>query len=157
MIRILAVGKIKEDFLRDAISEYLKRLSRFTKIEIIEVKDYPAKDNESLAEDEQVKNLEGAELLSHLKSGYTIVLDPKGMMLDSIAFSNKMSQIYNSGISDINFVIGGSLGLSKAVKETADYSLSFSLMTFPHQLFRLILLEQVYRAYKIMRNEPYNK
>ena len=155
MIKIIAIGKVKEKYLLDGIGEYLKRLSRFTKIEIVELKEYPSFD-ESLSSIEKTKDMEGKDILSKLSNEYVIALDPKGEMIDSIEFSRKIDTIYNTS-SDISFVIGGSYGLSKEVKSRANYIMSFSKLTFPHQLFRLILLEQIYRAYKIIRNETYNK
>ena len=155
MIKIIAIGKVKEKYLLDGIGEYLKRLSRFTKIEIVELKEYPSFD-ESLSSIEKTKDMEGKDILSKLSNEYVIALDPKGEMIDSIEFSRKIDTIYNTS-SDISFIIGGSYGLSKEVKSRANYIMSFSKLTFPHQLFRLILLEQIYRAYKIIRNETYNK
>ncbi len=157
MIKIICIGKIKEAYLKDAISEYLKRLSRFNKFEIIELKDSPIKENSSQLEDLKVKEEEGKLILSKITTEYVIALDPNGIELDSIEFSNKLSNIFSYGKNDISFVIGGSLGLSKEVKDRADLILSFSKLTFPHQLFRVILLEQIYRAYKIMKGETYNK
>ena len=157
MIRIISVGKIKEKYLRDGIDEYSKRLSKFTKLEMIELKDVPAPDKLSLIEEEKIKDEEGKEILSRIKDEYCIALDLKGEMLDSVAFSKKIEDINTSGKSTITFIIGGSLGLSKKVLDRCDYKLSFSHMTFPHQLFKLILLEQIYRAYKILNNETYHK
>ena len=156
MIRIIAVGKVKEKYLMDAINEYLKRLSKFTKIEIIEVKD---EITEASSENEinKIKNIEGERILSKIKDDYVIALDIKGEELDSIEFKDKIEKLNTSGVSKITFVIGGSLGLSMGVLERANYKLSFSKMTFPHQLFRVILLEQIYRAYKILNNETYHK
>ena len=155
MIKIIAIVKVKEKYLLDGIGEYLKRLSRFTKVEIVELKEYPSFD-ESLSSIEKTKDMEGKDILSKLSNEYVIALDPKGEMIDSIEFSRKIDTIYNTS-SDITFIIGGSYGLSKEVKSRANYIMSFSKLTFPHQLFRPILLEQIYRAYKILRNETYNK
>lgn len=157
MIKIICIGKIKEAYLKDAINEYLKRLSRFNKFEIVELKDSPIKENSSQLEDLKVKDEEGKLILSKITNEYVIALDPKGIELDSIEFSNKLSSIFNYGKNDISFFIGGSLGLSEEVKNRADLMISFSKLTFPHQLFRVILLEQIYRAYKIMKGETYNK
>lgn len=157
MIKIIAVGKIKEKYIEDAISEYLKRLSKFTKTEIIEVKDIPAKENASESEKAEVKEKEGKEILSKINSEYVIALDQKGEMLDSLSFSEKISNIFLNYNSTIAFVIGGSLGLSADVLKRADYTMSFSKLTFPHQLFRVNLLEAIYRSFKIINNEPYNK
>ena len=155
MIKIIAVGKIKEKYILDGIDEYLKRLKKFNKVEIIELKEYPSYD-ESESNINKTKIEEGKEILSKIGSEYVIALDPNGIMLDSIDFSKKIESIFNNS-SDISFIIGGSYGLSKDVKERANYLLSFSKLTFPHQLFRLVLLEQIYRAFKILNNETYNK
>ena len=153
-IRILNVGKIKEKFYRDAIAEYQKRLGRYCKLEIVEVADEKTDENASPSQMEQVKEKEGQRLLSHIRDGeYCIVLAIEGKKLDSVAFSQQMV----SGTSTIDFVIGGSLGLYKDVLSRADFLLSFSDMTFPHQLMRVILLEQVYRAFRISNKEPYHK
>ena len=157
MIKIICIGKIKEAYLKDAINEYLKRLSRFNKFEIVELKDSPIKENSSQLEDLKVKDEEGKLILSKITNEYVIALDPKGIELDSIEFSNNLSSIFNYGKNDISFIIGGSLGLSEEVNNRADLMISFSKLTFPHQLFRVILLEQIYRAYKIMKGETYNK
>ena len=157
MIRIISPGKIKEKYLKDAIDEYTKRISRFQKIEIVEVKDYPLKDNMSLIDEENVKTLEGKEILSKISDDYVIALSLKGEMIDSIELSKKIESIFNMSKSKITFVIGGSLGLSKEVLDRSDYKLSFSKMTFPHQLFRVILLEQIYRSFKIINHEVYHK
>ncbi len=157
MIRIISVGRIKEKYLKDGIDEYIKRLSKFTKLEMIELKDIPVPDKASLSEENEIKKEEGKEILSRIKDDYVIALDLKGEMLDSVSFSKKIEEINTSGKSKITFVIGGSLGLSKEVIDRSNYQLSFSPMTFPHQLFKLILLEQIYRAYKILNNETYHK
>ena len=157
MIRIISVGRIKEKYLKDGMDEYIKRLSKFTKLEMIELKDIPVPDKASLSEENEIKKEEGKEILSRIKDDYVIALDLKGKMLDSVSFSKKIEEINTSGKSKITFVIGGSLGLSKEVIDRSNYQLSFSPMTFPHQLFKLILLEQIYRAYKILNNETYHK
>lgn len=157
MIKIIAVGKIKEKYIEDAIFEYLKRLSKFTKTEIIEVKDIPSKENSSESEKAEVKEKEGKEILSKINGEYVIALDQKGEMLDSFCFSQKISNIFLNFNSTIAFVIGGSLGLSDDVLRRADFTMSFSKLTFPHQLFRINLLEAIYRSFKIINNEPYNK
>ncbi|MBR4236822.1 23S rRNA (pseudouridine(1915)-N(3))-methyltransferase RlmH [bacterium] len=157
MIRIISVGRIKEKYLKDGMDEYIKRLSKFTKLEMIELKDIPVPDKASLSEENEIKKEEGKEILSRIKDDYVIALDLKGEMLDSVSFSKKIEEINTSGKSKITFVIGGSLGLSKEVIDRSNYQLSFSPMTFPHQLFKLILLEQIYRAYKILNNETYHK
>ena len=157
MIRIISVGRIKEKYLKDGMDEYIKRLSKFTKLEMIELKDIPVPDKASLSEENEIKKEEGKEILSRIKDDYVIALDLKGEMLDSVSFCKKIEEINTSGKSKITFVIGGSLGLSKEVIDRSNYQLSFSPMTFPHQLFKLILLEQIYRAYKILNNETYHK
>ena len=157
-ITLITVGKIKEKYLKDAIAEYSKRLSKYCKLDIIEVPDEKTPDHASDTETRQIKDKEGARLLRQLKDGtYLIALAIQGKKLDAVAFSEKIASLGVQGSSDIGFVIGGSLGLSDAVINRADYLLSFSDMTFPHQLMRVILLEQVYRAYRIMSNEPYHK
>lgn len=157
-ITLLTVGKIKEKYLRDGIAEYTKRLSRYCKLEIIEVADEKTPDRASAAEELQIKETEGARLMKNIKdSDYVIALAIDGRMLDSVELSKKMESLGVQGESSIVFVIGGSLGLSDEVLKRADYKLSFSKMTFPHQLMRMILLEQVYRGYRIMCGEPYHK
>lgn len=157
-ITLLTVGKIKEKYFTDAIKEYSKRLSRYCKLEIIEVADEKTPDKASEALEEQIKEKEGKRLLSYLKEdAYVIALAIEGKMLTSVELANKIEKLGVSGKSHIIFVIGGSFGLSKEVLKKADYLLSFSPMTFPHQLMRVILLEQIYRSYRIMMNEPYHK
>lgn len=150
-INIVSVGKIKESFLKEAISEYAKRLQKFVELSFIEVKDEPNKDGLDC------KKIEGGRILDALPSGFNICLAIEGKMLDSIELSKKISDIFTYNASTINFIIGGSLGLSKEVLDKADYKLSFSKMTFPHQLMKVILLEQIYRAFKIINNESYHK
>jgi 23S rRNA (pseudouridine1915-N3)-methyltransferase len=157
-ITIFCVGKIKEKFYREAVAEYVKRLSRYCKLSIVEVADEKTDENASQTEIEQVKEKEGARLLAAMKEdGYCIALAIDGQMPDSVALSKKLERLGVEGKSNIYFVIGGSLGLSEAVLKRADYLLSFSAMTFPHQLMRVILLEQLYRSYRIMNHEPYHK
>ncbi len=157
-VTLLTVGKIKEKYLRDGIAEYAKRLSRYCKLDIIEVADEKTPDRASEAEELQIKNTEGERLLKYVKdSDHVIALAIDGKMLDSVELSKKIETLGVQGESSIVFVIGGSLGLSDAVLKRADYKLSFSKMTFPHQLMRMILLEQLYRAYRIMHGEPYHK
>ncbi|MCQ2523990.1 MAG: 23S rRNA (pseudouridine(1915)-N(3))-methyltransferase RlmH [Lachnospiraceae bacterium] len=157
-INILCVGKVKEKFFRDAIDEYSKRLSKFAKISIIEVSDEKTKDGASEVENKMVIDKEGSKLLSYIKSSdYVISLCIEGKKLSSEKLADKISDICLSGNSTITFVIGGSLGLSDEIKNRSDFKLSFSDMTFPHQLMRVILLEQIYRAFKINNNEPYHK
>ena len=157
-ITIICVGKIKEKYLRDAIDEYSKRLSRYCKLEIIEVQDEKTPDNASEKENLDIKNKEGKNILKHIKAGMCVVaLALNGKMLTSEELSGFIDNLGVKGYGNIAFIIGGSLGLSQEVLKIADYSLCFSKMTFPHQLMRVILLEQIYRGYKIMKGEPYHK
>jgi len=157
-IRIVVVGKIKEKFIQEGIKEYSKRLSRYVKLEILEVDDEKAPENLSEKEMEIVKNKEGERILSKIPSNtYIISLAIDGKNLSSEEFSKKIDDLALEGISDITFIIGGSLGISEEVLGRGDFKLSFSCMTFPHQLMRLILLEQIYRAFKISKGEPYHK
>lgn len=157
-ITIAAVGKIKEKFFTEAIGEYEKRLSRYCKLEMVQVADEKTPEGASPAEEEQIRNREGERLLSVIKEkSYVIALAIEGEMVDSVEFSQKLEQLGSTGESHVTFVIGGSLGLSRAVLSRAQCRLSFSKMTFPHQLMRVILLEQIYRGFRIMKNEPYHK
>ncbi len=157
-IEILCVGKIKEAYLKDAIAEYSKRLSKYCTLKITETEDEKTVDKQSAAEDELVKKREGERLLKHLKEqAFVVVLDIEGRMMDSVGFSKLLADTALRSVSHIQFVIGGSLGLCPEIINKADLKLSFSKMTFPHQLMRVILLEQVYRAYRIMHHEPYHK
>ncbi|MGN0273129.1 MAG: 23S rRNA (pseudouridine(1915)-N(3))-methyltransferase RlmH [Lachnospiraceae bacterium] len=157
-ITILCVGKVKEKFYRDAIGEYQKRLSRYCKLEIVEVADEKTPDGASETVENQIKEKEGNRILSKIREeDYVIALAIDGKMQDSVELSKNIQQLGVRGKSSIVFVIGGSLGLSKAVLKRANEKLSFSKMTFPHQLMRVILLEQVYRSYRIMNGEPYHK
>lgn len=157
-ITILCVGKIKEKYLSMAIDEYTKRLSRYCKLEIIEVPDEKTPEQASQAQEIQIKNLEGERILKYIKDGaYLITLAIDGKTLSSEEFADKIDQLGVGGSSHLIFVIGGSLGLSDDILSKADYKLSFSKMTFPHQLMRVILLEQIYRAYRINLNQPYHK
>lgn len=157
-ITIICVGKIKEDFYRKAVSEYEKRLSRYCRLEIIEVEDEKTPDRASPALEEQIKEKEAARILRHLKEdAYIFTLEIKGESLDSVSFARQIEGLGIRGISHIQFVIGGSLGLHKSVSKAADKAVSFSDMTFPHQLMRVILLEQIYRGYRIISGEPYHK
>ncbi len=157
-ITVLTVGKIKEKFFRDAIDEYSKRLSRYCKLEILQVADEKTPDGASEALEQQIKEKEGERILSNIKDGsFVIALAIEGKMPDSVELAEKIEKWGISGISQLVFVIGGSLGLSDAVLARADYKLSFSRMTFPHQLMRVILLEQIYRSYRIIQGEPYHK
>lgn len=157
-INIICVGKLKEDYLKSAIVEYSKRLKRFCKLNIIEINDEKIPDNASKAEEDKILDTESVQILKHINpSHYNIVLCIEGKALSSEEFSDKLSDAFKNGKSTINFVIGSSLGLSPKVKDIADIKLSFSKMTFPHQLMRVVLLEQVYRSFKIMSNEKYHK
>lgn len=157
-ITLITVGKIKEKFLRDAIDEYSKRLSKYCKLEVIEVSDEKTPDNASEKEELQIKEKEGTQILSKIKdNAYVIAMDLKGKTLSSEEFSSFIDNCGIQGNSNLVFVIGGSLGLSKDVLNRANYKLCFSKMTFPHQLFRVMLLEQIYRGFRIMKGEPYHK
>ena len=157
-ITILAVGKIKEKYWNMAIQEYIKRLSRYCKLTIIEVADEKTPDGAGWELENQIKEKEGMRILSKIPSdAYVIALAIEGNMPDSIQLSKKMEQLAVRGVFHIVFVIGGSLGLSESVLERAEEWLSFSKMTFPHQMMRVILLEQIYRSYRIMNHEPYHK
>ena len=157
-IKIITVGKIKEKYLNDGIAEYAKRLSRYCKLTFCQVPDEKTPDKASDALNEQIKNTEAERLMKHIREqDYVIALAIDGKMLDSVELSRKIESLGISGTSHIAFVIGGSLGLAPAVMKRADYALSFSRMTFPHQLMRVVLLEQLYRSYRIMKNEPYHK
>ena len=157
-ISVLTVGKIKEKYLRDAIAEYSKRLSRYCKLEIIEVSDEKTPDNASETVEEAIRNKEGERLLKYIREdAYLITLEIGGKQLTSEEFSEKIEKLGIQGTSHIIFVIGGSIGIGKAVLEKSNYALSFSKMTFPHQLARVMLLEQTYRAMKIAAGEKYHK
>lgn len=157
-ITIITVGKIKEKYLKDAIAEYSKRLSRYCKMEIIEVADEKTPDGISETAEEAIRQREGDRILKHIKEdAYTITLEIGGKMPDSVELSEKIEMLGVQGKSHLVFIIGGSLGLAKEVSARSDYKLSFSRMTFPHQLMRVILLEQLYRSYRIMNGEPYHK
>lgn len=150
MIKIVCVGKIKEKYLQDGVNEYLKRLSKYVKINLIEVPDENYDISKTLEKERD-------SILKHISSkDFIITLDIEGENISSVEFSNKLNDIFIRN-SDICFVIGGSYGIHKDIKDISNYSLSFSKMTFPHQLFRMMLLEQIYRAYKITNNESYHK
>lgn len=155
---ILCVGKIKERFYSDAVGEYVKRLSRYANINIVEVSDEKTPERASAAEELAIKKKEGERLLSKMKETmYVIALDLRGREYDSIAFAHHINDCMVGGKSHIAFLIGGSLGLADDVLARVDETLSFSKFTFPHQLMRVILLEQLYRANRILKNEPYHK
>ena len=155
-INIVCVGKIKENYLKDAILEYSKRLSKYCKLNIIEITDEPIPNNLSEKASNNIKNIEGNKILNYLNNSYIISLDLKGKQYSSEEFSEKIENIsFNN--SSISFVIGGSLGLSKEVLEKSNELICFSKMTFPHQLIRVFLLEQLFRAFKIQNNETYHR
>ena len=157
-ITVIGVGKVKERFFEEAIKEYQKRLGRYCGLEIIQVGDEKTPDGAGLALEDQIRDREGQRILSHIKDGaYVIALAIEGRMLDSEELAKKIENLGVKGTSHVIFVIGGSLGLSGQVMDSADYHLSFSKMTFPHQLMRVILLEQIYRACRILNHEPYHK
>lgn len=157
-ITIISVGKIKEKFFADAINEYTKRLSKFCKLTEEIIPDERADENFSQSEIEQVKVKEGIKILNKIpKNSYIFVLDVKGKQLSSEELADKINALGVDGTSDITFIIGGSNGLSQDILDIANFKLSFSKMTFPHQLFKVILLEQVYRAFKINAGEAYHK
>ena len=152
-INVISVGSIKENYMKELIADYKNRISKYAQIDLIELKDESNKVNENV-----VKDIEGERILSSIKEGfYVILLDIKGDMLDSVSLSKKIDEISTYYSSKIAFVIGGSYGISEAVKKRANYKLSFSKMTFPHQFAKGILLEQIYRSFKILSNETYHK
>lgn len=152
MIKIICVGKIKERYFNDAINEYKKRISKYSKLEIIEVSD-EATNNETITLLKEKERL----LKVINKNDYNIALDINGIFVDSIELSEKIDNIFTNQNSTITFIIGGSCGLSKEIKDICNLKLSFSKLTFPHQLFRVMLLEQIYRSFKILNNEKYHK
>lgn len=157
-IQIISVGKLKEKYLKDAVAEYMKRLSRFCKIDIIEVPEEKAPETLSDLEEEQVRSREADKIRNVLsKNTFTIVLDLKGEQPDSLQLSQKLSAWMLQGKSSLSFIIGGSIGLDRQLVKEADYNLCLSNMTFPHQIVRVILLEQIYRCFKIINNETYHK
>ena len=152
------MGKLKEKYLKDGIAEYLKRLQRYATVEIIEVADEQTPDSASEMEELQIKAKEAQRIHKYIKEDtYLIALAIEGTMLTSEQLAEKIEQLGISGKSHITMVIGGSLGLDKSILQQADWLLSFSKSTFPHQLMRLILVEQLYRSYRIMKGEPYHK
>lgn len=157
-ITIIAVGKIKEKYFTGAIEEYSKRLSRYCKLNIIEVADEKTIENASEAEINIIQEKEAERIMKNIsEDAYVITLEILGKMLDSVELAEKMKNVTVNGKSHICFIIGGSVGLHDGVSKCADFKLSFSKMTFPHQLMRVVLLEQVYRAFRINNNEPYHK
>ena len=157
-ITLITVGKIKEKYLKDAIAEYSKRLSRYCKLEIVEVADEKTPDNASETLEDAIRDKEGERILKYVKEdAYVITLEIAGKMLTSEELAEKIEKLGVQGTSHIIFIIGGSIGLVKEVLKRSDYALSFSKMTLPHQLMRVILLEQIYRSYRIINHEPYHK
>ncbi|EOL41238.1 ribosomal RNA large subunit methyltransferase H [Enterococcus phoeniculicola] len=157
-IKIITVGKLKEKYLVQGIAEYTKRLSKYAKIDLIEVPDEKAPENLSQAEMIQVKEKEGERILAKIKEQeFVFVLAINGKQLSSEDFAKQIDNLGIQGKSQLTFVIGGSLGLSKAVMKRSNEQLSFGKMTYPHQLMKLILVEQIYRAYRIIKGEPYHK
>lgn len=157
-ITLITVGKIKEKFLKDAIAEYSKRLSKYCKLDIIEVADEKTPDNASDVVEDIVRTKEAERILKHVKEdAYVVTLEICGKMLSSEELADKIETLGVQGTSHIIFIIGGSIGLGKEVLAKSNYALSFSRMTFPHQLMRVILLEQIYRSYRIINGEPYHK
>lgn len=157
-LTVIAVGKIKEKYLRDAVAEYSKRLSRYCKLEIIEVADEKTPDQAGGAVEDGIRAKEGERIMKHIRDDmYVITLEIGGKMLTSEEFAGRIEALGIQGKSSIAFVIGGSIGLGEEVLKRSDFALSFSKMTFPHQLMRVVLLEQVYRGYRIINGEPYHK
>lgn len=157
-VKIIAVGKLKEKYLKDGIAEYGKRMSRFAKFEIVELADEKTPDNASIAQNQQIMEKEGKRILAKISErDYVVVLAIEGKQLSSEAFSQVIADATLRGYSDIAFVIGGSLGLADRVKKRANLCLSFGLLTLPHQLMRLVLSEQIYRAFMIQQGSPYHK
>lgn len=157
-ITVIAVGKIKEKYYRDAVAEYGKRLARYCRFEIIEVEDEKTPDKAGEALEEQIREKEAERILRHVRQdAYVITLEIQGKKMDSDAFADTIEKLGTYGKSHIQFIIGGSLGLHKSVSMRAETKVSFSDMTFPHQLMRVILSEQIYRAYRIIHGEPYHK
>ena len=157
-ITIITVGKVKESYFRGAIEEYSKRLSKYCKLDIVEVADEKTPDKASETEEAQIKAKEAERIMKHVRDdAYVMALAIEGKQLDSVQLADKIEKLGVQGTSHIQLIIGGSLGLHQSVLSRADYKLSFSKMTFPHQLMRVILLEQIYRAYRIINHEPYHK
>lgn len=157
-ISIICVGKLKEGYWRDAVAEYSKRLSAYTRLDIIEVEDEKTPDRASISIDEQIKRKEGRRILSRLPDdAYVIAMAIDGRQYSSIELAAHFEALTQRGSSSFAFVIGGSLGLSDEVLARSDERISFSKLTFPHQMMRVVLLEQIYRSFRIQRNEPYHK
>ena len=157
-ITVITVGKIKEKYLKDAIAEYTKRLSKYCKLEIVEVADEKTPDNASEVVENAIRSKEAERILKYVKDeAYVITLEINGKQLTSEELADKIEKLGVQGTSHIIFIIGGSIGLGEEVLQKSNYALSFSKMTFPHQLMRVILLEQIYRSYRIISGEPYHK
>jgi len=157
-IDIIAVGKIKENYIQKGLQEYLKRLGPYVRLGIIEVSDEKTPVNTSFAEEKEIRQKEGIKILAKVKpDSFVIALEINGVSLTSEAFAKKIEQLMVDGRSHLTFIIGGSIGLSDDIKKKADLAISFGNLTYPHQLIRLILLEQIYRCFKIIRKEPYHK
>lgn len=157
-IKIVTVGKLKEKYLKDGIAEYVKRLSRFASCEMIELADEKIPDNASEAENEKILEIEGNRILSKIgQRDFVVVLAIEGAILTSEEFSKQLEKASINGFSTLTFIIGGSLGLSTKVKKRSNLSISFGRLTFPHQLMRLVLVEQIYRAFSIQQGFPYHK
>ena len=158
MIKIIACGKLKEKWMKEGIAEYIKRIRPYDKIEVIEVLDEKAPETNSAAENKQVKIVEGQRVLKNVRDDeYLILLDLAGQDIDSVDLANKIQDCYNHARSRITFVIGGSLGLSRELIARADFRWRISKATFPHQLCRILVVEQIYRSFRILHNEPYHK
>ncbi|MED9933395.1 MAG: 23S rRNA (pseudouridine(1915)-N(3))-methyltransferase RlmH [Catenibacillus sp.] len=157
-ISIITVGKIKEKYLKDAIAEYSKRLGKYCKLEIVEVADEKTPDAANETVEDAIRAKEGERIMKYVRDdAYVITLEIAGTQLTSEGLAGKIEQLGIQGKSHITFIIGGSIGLGRQVLARSDYALSFSKMTFPHQLMRVILLEQIYRSYRIINGEPYHK
>lgn len=157
-IKLITVGKLKEKYLKEGIAEYTKRLSRFCKFQVVELIDEKTPENASEAQNNQIMAKEGERIQAKIGSrDYVIVLAIEGKQFPSEEFSQKLEAVAVNGYSDITFIIGGSLGLSKEIKQRANLKMSFGLLTLPHQLMRLVLIEQVYRAFMIQQGSPYHK
>ena len=157
-ITVITVGKLKEKYLKDAIAEYTKRLSKYCKLEMIEVADEKTPDTAGEAVENQIRSKEAERIMKYIKEDtYVITLEIAGKQLTSEELADKIEKLGVQGTSHITFIIGGSIGLGKEVLNRSDYALSFSKMTFPHQLMRVVLLEQIYRSYRIINGEPYHK
>lgn len=157
-ITVIAVGKIKERFYREAVAEYEKRLSRYCKLEIIQVEDEKTPDKAGDGLEQAIRRKEAERILRHMKDDACVIaLEIRGREYDSEGFARELERLTVQGTSHIQFIIGGSLGLHEEISKKADRAVSFSKMTFPHQLMRVILLEQIYRGYRIINGEPYHK